>query len=381
VENSSLRELALTFLRLGVTAFGGPAAHIALMQDEFVRRRSWVTAQEFLDLVSAASLLPGPSSTEVAIFLGYRRAGLAGLVLAGACFVLPAAALVTAIAWAYVRFGTLPAAAGLLKGIEPVVVSVIAQALWTFGRTALKSWWHALLGACVFGLSVAGVSPVLLLLLAGAAAMGARGWPRVAPAFLVPLAPFVGVAPAPAAAGASSLAQLFLVFLKAGSVVFGSGYVLLAFLRRDLVEQLGWLTEAQLVDAVAVGQVTPGPVFTTATFIGYVLQGPGGALVATAGIFLPSFLLVALSGPLLPRFRRSVAASAFLDGVNAASLGLMAAAGLALGRAAVLDLMGAAIALGSLVLLWRTRVNSSWLVLGGGLVGLAASALGVASAR
>jgi chromate transporter len=378
-----LRELAVTFLRLGLTAFGGPAAHIALMQDEFVRRRGWVTAEEFLDLVGAASLIPGPSSTEVAIFLGHRRAGLAGLVLAGTCFILPAALIVTALAWAYVRFGALPSGAGLLRGVEPVVVAILAQALWAFGRTALKSAWLALVGAAVLGLALAGASPLLLLVLAGAASLAVRRRPGALPAVAAPLAPLALAAPT--AAGGATVGQLFLVFLKAGSVVFGSGYVLLAFLRGDLVERLGWLTEAQLVDAVAVGQVTPGPVFTTATFIGYVLQGPVGALAATVAIFLPSFALVALSGPLLPRLRRSAAAGAFLDGVNAASVGLMASAGVALARVAVTDALGAAIALGSLLLLVRRRVGTTWLVLAGAALGLAAAwpaaGLGVVGAQ
>ena len=368
-----LRELAVTFLRLGLTAFGGPAAHLALMQDEFVRRRRWVTAEEFLDLVGAASLIPGPSSTEVAIFLGHRRAGLAGLVLAGTCFILPAALIVTGLAWAYVRFGTLPSGAGLLRGVEPVVVAILAQALWAFGRTALKSAWLALLGAGVLALALAGASPLLLLVLAGAASLAARRRPGALPAVAVPLAPLALAAPS--AAGVATVGQLFLVFLKAGSVVFGSGYVLLAFLRGDLVERLGWLTEAQLVDAVAVGQVTPGPVFTTATFIGYLLLGPAGAAAATAAIFLPSFLLVAVSGPLVPRLRRSPAASAFLDGVNAASLGLMAAAGLALGRGALVGPLGVAMGAASLVLLIRYRVSATWLVAGGAALGLAAAVL------
>jgi chromate transporter len=365
-----LGELALTFLRLGVTAFGGPAAHIALMRLEFVDRRGWLTGPEFLDLVGAAGLIPGPSSTEVAIFVGYRRAGVAGLALAGLCFILPAALIVTALAWAYVRFGALPAAGGLLRGVEPVVVAVIAQALWAFGRTAVKSRLLAAIGLAAFALHLAGVSP-LLLLAAGGLLSAAGRWPRRAlPAVLLPTGPLTASLAAAGPAAAGTLTQLFLVFLKAGALVFGSGYVLLAFLRGDLVDRLGWLTEAQLVDAVAVGQVTPGPVFTTATFVGYLLQGPWGALVATVGIFLPSFLLVAASGPLIPRLRRSPAAGAALDGVNVASLGLMAAAGVALARVAVTGPATALVALASLALLLRFRVGSTWLVLGGAALGL-----------
>lgn len=364
--------LAGTFLRLGLTAFGGPAAHIALMEQEFVRRRRWLTAAEFLDLVGAASIIPGPSSTEVAISLGYRRAGAAGLVLAGTCFILPAALLVSAIAWAYVRFGRLPSAAGLLRGVEPVVVAVIAQALWTFGRTALKSRLLAVLGAAAFALDLAGASPLLLLAASGAIAAWARAGARGAVAGVV--VPVVPLASSAAPAAGVGLGKLFLVFLKAGSVVFGSGYVLLAFLRGDLVERLGWLTEHQLVDAVAVGQLTPGPVFTTATFVGYVLRGPVGAVVATVGIFLPSFLLVAVTAPLIPRVRRSAVAGGFLDGVNVASLGLMAAVSVQLARAAIVDPLTAGIAVASLALLVRFRLNTTWLVLGGALLGIAASA-------
>jgi chromate transporter len=365
---SKHRDLALTFLRLGATAFGGPAAHIALMQHEFVRRRGWLTAGEFLDLVGAASLIPGPSSTEVAIYVGYRRAGVAGLALAGTCFILPAALIVTAVAWAYVRFGTLPAVGGLLRGIEPVVVAVIAQAIWTFGRTAVKSWFLAVLGASALALNLLGMNPLLLLAVSGAIAAAARARRAVLSTFATPLT-LVATAAMPVAPHVS-LGRLFLVFLKAGSVVFGSGYVLLAFLRGDLVEHLRWLTEAQLVDAVAIGQVTPGPVFTTATFVGYLLHGTLGAAVATVGIFLPSFILVAVSGPFIPRLRRSAIAGAFLDGVNVASLGLMAAVSSQLARAAVRDVPTVLIALASLLLLLRFRVSSTWLVLGGAIVGI-----------
>jgi chromate transporter len=363
--------LAASFLRLGLTAFGGPAAHIALMEQEFVRRRRWLTSAEFLDLVGAASVLPGPSSTEVAIYVGYRRAGAAGLVLAGTCFILPAALLVTAIAWAYVRLGRLPSAAGLLRGVEPVVVAVVAQALWTFGRAAFKSRLLVALAAAAFGLDLAGASPLLALLASGAISASARARGAVA-GVVVPALPALTAAAAPA--GDVGLAKLFLVFLKAGSVVFGSGYVLLAFLRGDLVERLGWLTERQLVDAVAVGQLTPGPLFTTSTFVGYVLRGPIGAAVATVGIFLPSFVLVAATARLVPRLRRSAVAGRFLDGVNAASVGLMAAVSMQLARAAIADALTAGIAIASLAILVRFRVNTTWLIVAGALLGIAASA-------
>jgi chromate transporter len=358
-----VKELALAFLRLGVTAFGGPAAHIAMMEDEFVRRRAWLTREEFLDLVGAAGLIPGPSSTEVAIYVGYRRAGWRGLLVAGLCFILPAALMVAAIAWAYVRFGRLPAVGGALYGIKPVIIAVVVQALVAFGRTAIKSRWLLALGAAAVVANALGASPVLVLLGAGLlASLG--GWrPRGAAALVWPFAAS-GVAGAP-----TGLAKLFFVFLKMGAVVFGSGYVLLAFLRADLVDETHWLTEHQLVDAVAVGQVTPGPVFTTATFIGYVVAGVPGAVVATVGIFLPSFVLVALSGPLIPRLRRSPVAGAFLDGVNVASLALIAVVAVELGRSAIVDAFTLVLAAASAVVLIAWRVNSAWLVLGGGVAG------------
>jgi chromate transporter len=365
-----VRELALAFLRLGTTAFGGPAAHIAMMEDEFVRRRAWLTREQFLDLVGAASLIPGPSSTEVAIYVGYRRAGWRGLLVAGACFILPAALLVTAIAWAYVRYGRLPAAGGFLYGIKAVIVAVIAQALLAFGRTAVKSPWLLALGLAAALASALGAPPVVVLLAAGfvhAAGSGARPDAAAASMALGGWGGALGASAAPALP--ASLARVFFIFLKAGAVVFGSGYVLLAFLHADLVERTRWLTETQLVDAVAVGQFTPGPVFTTATFIGYVVAGFPGAVVATLGVFLPSFVLVAVSGPLIPRLRRSRGAGAFLDGVNVASLALMAVVGAELARAAIVDALTAALAIASALALWRWRASSAWLVLGAGAVG------------
>ena len=367
-----MRELALAFLRLGFTAFGGPAAHIAMMEDEFVRRRAWLTREQFFDLVGAAGLIPGPSSTEVAIYVGYRRAGWRGLVVAGLCFILPAASMVMAIAWAYVRFGRLPAAGGALYGIKAVIIAIVVQALVAFGRTAIKSKWLLALAVAALVASALGVSPVLMLAFGGLASMASRaaqGSPREGPSAAFLLHGAIG-ASAAGAAGAG-LGKLFAIFLKLGCVVFGSGYVLLAFLRTDLVERTHWLTEPQLIDAVAVGQFTPGPVFTTATFIGYVVAGTPGAVVATVGIFLPSFVLVALSGPLIPRLRRSRLAGAFLDGVNVTSLALMAVVAGQLARAAIVDAPTALLGLASAIALFRWRVNSAWLVLAGGLAGAA----------
>jgi chromate transporter len=394
-QRGSLGELALFFLRLGTTAFGGPAAHIAMMDDELVRRRKWLSREKFLDLLGASNLIPGPSSSELAIHIGYLRAGWMGLVVGGICFILPAAILVACIAWAYVRFGHLPQVSALLYGVKPVVVAVVLQALWGLGRTAIKSQVLAAAGLICVALSFLGVNALLILGATGAtvacvhaflvgrkkhSSEGRGAFTLLRRGVRLKLAKLLsfagaGAAAAVAPAHAPRVWALFLVFLKIGSVVFGSGYVLLAFLRTDLVAHRGWVTDAQLVDAVAIGQVTPGPVFTTATFLGYLLRGPVGAVVATIGIFLPAFLLVAISGPLIPYIRRSATAGAFLDGVNVASLALMAAVSYQLGRAAIVDWLTVGLGIASAILLLRFRINSAWLVLGGAIVGIAAQLL------
>lgn len=363
-----LGELARLFLKLGLVGFGGPAAHVAMMEDEVVRRRGWLSRERFLDLVGATNLIPGPNSTELAIHLGRERAGWPGLLVGGSCFIVPAFLIVAAIAWAYATWGTLPAAAGLLAGVKPVVLAVIAQALWGLGRAAAKTLPLALLGAAAATANALGVHELVVLgvaaALSGLAAI-APGGGRGASALALPALPLALAAPA-----AATPTSLFLVFAKIGSVIFGSGYVLLAFLRADLVERLGWLTEAQLLDAVAVGQVTPGPVFTTATFVGWILSGPWGALAATAGIFLPAFLFVAISAPWIERLRASRATAAILDGVNVASLGLMAVVAVRLAAGALTGPATVALAVVAALLLLRVRVNSAWLVLGGAAVGV-----------
>ena len=383
-ERTSLGELALLFLRLGATAFGGPAAHIAMMRDEVVRRRKWLSEERFLDLLGATNLIPGPNSTEMAIHIGWQRRRWAGLVVAGVAFIVPAM-LITG-------------ACGL--GLRALRIGADGRvaALWSEARRARHrragdlgtradggandasrvSWPLLAVAAVAFG-----VNEIAVLFGAGIVAIVAAPRPNLpswsrrrirsehqgdAMQQLAPVVSVAGVASA-ASAGLVTLPGLFWVFLKIGSVLFGSGYVLLAFLRADLVTRLGWLTEAQLIDAVAVGQVTPGPVFTTATFIGYVLAGPSGALVATAGIFLPAFVFVALSGPLVPRLRASPRAGAFLDGVNVASLALMTVVTVQLGRAALVDLPTVAMALVAAALLVRFKVNATWLVLGGAAAG------------
>ena len=370
---TTLHELALLFLRLGATAFGGPAAHIAMMQDEVVRRRKWLTEERFLDLLGATNLIPGPNSTEMAIHIGWERRRWAGLVVAGVAFILPAMLITGALGWAYVRFGTVPAAVWLLYGVKPVILGVVLQAIWTLAPKAARTTRLRVLAALAAILAAVGVNELAVLFGAGAAAViAARLANPSKPGSgnkLHQIAPVIPVAAGVAGASAITLPGLFWIFFKIGSVLFGSGYVLLAFLRADLVERLGWLTEAQLIDAIAVGQVTPGPVFTTATFIGYVLAGPSGALVATAGIFLPAFVFVALSGPLVPRLRASSTAGAFLDGVNVASLALMTVVTIQLGYAALIDVPTVVLALVAAVLLVRFKLNATWLVLGGAAAG------------
>jgi chromate transporter len=371
-EQVSLAELGLVFLKLGTTAFGGPAAHIAMMEDEFVRKRHWITEGELLDRLAAASLIPGPSSTEVAIFIGQAKRGWAGLVIGGCCFIIPAAVLVTLIAAVYVRFGSLPQVAGILYGIKPAVIAIILQALWSLARTAVKSKVLAVIGVLGVVLNGFGVSPLIVLAIAGIVSVAAAWFIRRGDFSLTAIPTFgkLGLLFGTAAVAVPvSLIRLFLSFLKIGAIVFGSGYVLLAFLRAEFVDRLHWLTEKQLIDAVAVGQFTPGPVFTTATFLGYLVAGILGALLATIGIFLPGFALVALSGRLLPRLRRSVWASATLDGVVVGSLALMAVVAWQLGRAAIVDWRTLIILIASSVVVLRFRINSAWIIAGAGMIG------------
>lgn len=376
-KTNRLREVFLLFIKLGFTAFGGPAAHIAIMHNEVVTRRKWLSDDEFLDLVGATNLIPGPNSTEMAIHIGFLRAGWSGLIVGGASFILPAVGMVLALAWVYVKFGSTPQAAWLLTGIKPVVIAIILQALWLLGKKAVKTPFLAVVGAAVVGLYFFKVNELLLLLAGGLIVMIVYNWHRLRdrrPAahaiFLLPAASSLSwMFSTAAAAAAFSLPLLFFTFLKIGSILYGSGYVLLAFLQSDFVNRLGWLTSQQLVDAVAVGQVTPGPVFTTATFIGYLLGGIPGGLLATLGIFLPSFVFVAISNPLVPKIRNSEWVRGLLDGVNVASLGLMAAVIWVLGRGALVDPVTVLTALAALFLLLRYKVNTTWLIAGGALIG------------
>ena len=367
-------EVGAFFLRLGATAFGGPAAHLGLIERELVERRGWLSRERFMDLVGACQLLPGPGSSQVALGIGYVRAGLRGLVAAGLGFLLPSFAATLALAWGYQRYGALPEAAGLLWGVKPVMVAIIGQALWNLRRAVLPAekedkWWRPVLGVACLAAALLGAAPLVLLLAAGVLGMSAAEWRLRGDGqkggLLGWLPVGMGAIPVPAV----GLGAVALTFLKLGVVVFGSGYVLVAFLKDDLVDRLHWVTEGQLLDAITAGQLTPGPVFTAATFLGYLVHGWAGAAVATGAIFLPSFFMVAGVGWLAPKLRRSARAGGFLDGVNAGAVALMGAVLLELGRATVTGPVGAGIAVMSLGLLVRFRINATWLIAGGAAVG------------
>ena len=365
-----IAEIAGVFLRLGFIAFGGPAAHIAMMEQEFVHRRKWLSREDFVDRMGAVGLLPGPSSTELAIYLGELRGGFVGLVVAGCSFILPSALLVGLLAWAYQKYGSVPQIGALLFGVKPVVVALVAQAVWSLARTALKSAELAFLAVVVLVLAAMHVSAIALLIGTGVA------W-IVAERFSARTGAVQGIAGLFAQGGAiaasvsvPSVMGVFLYFLKVGAILFGSGYVLLAVLRGDLVERLHWLTESQLIDAIAVSQGTPGPFFTVATFVGYVIAGWKGAALATVGMFLPAFVFVGITAKFLPRLRKSPMAAAFLDGVNAAAVALMAFVGWQFARATLVGASPILIAAISAFLSIRYKVDSAWLVLGGAVAGI-----------
>lgn len=366
--NGTVAEVAGLALRLGCTAFGGPAVHIAMLREEVVTRRQWMSEEEFLDLLGATNLIPGPNSTEMVMHAGRLRAGWAGFWVAGVLFILPAALIVLACAWAYVEYGRAPAVGWLLYGVKPVIIAVVLQALWGLTKSAVKTPFLATIAVSVLALYLMGVHELALLLGAAVAVIMARGVrPRAAlRCWPLPIAAIVPTIAIP------DLTRLFLIFLKIGAVLYGSGYVLLAFLRRDFVDRLGWLTDTQLLDAVAVGQLTPGPVFTTATFVGYVVAGFPGAVLATAGIFLPAFFFVAVTAPYISRLRKSASLSAMLDGLNVASVAIMAGVTGQLARTAVTDAFTGALALIAAIVLLRWKINSAWLVIAAALVALIA---------
>jgi chromate transporter len=374
----ALAEVARVSLKLGFTAFGGPAAHIAMLRDEAVIRRRWLEDSYFLDLIGATNLVPGPNSTEMVMHIGHLRAGWRGLIVAGTCFILPAASIVLILAWIYVRYSSTPELEHLMYGIKPVIIAIVAQAIYGLVRTAIKGPMLAIVALAALGLYLLGLNELVVLFGGALLVLLLRRLLtlRHAPiASFLPIAafpvPFVNGSAAQAAVEKSvNLVTLFLLLLKTGAVLYGSGYVLLAFLRNDFVVRYGWLTDQQLLDAVAIGQFTPGPVFTTATFVGYVVAGFPGAILATIGIFLPAFVFVAMLRPLVPRLRRSAWTASLLDGVNVAALGLMAAVAWQLGREAIVDWLTILLAAGALLVLIRFRVNSAWLVLAGAIVGI-----------
>jgi chromate transporter len=369
-----LKEVSLLFFRLGATSFGGPAVYIALMHDETVRRRRWLDDQRFLDLVGATNLIPGPNAAEIAIYLGLFRAGWPGMIAGGALFILPAMAVTLLVAWAYVTYGSLPQVGWVLYGIKPVVIAIVIQALWNLGWKGIKGATTAAVGAGVIALYLFGFNEIALLF-AGAAVVllvysGRRFIKKgISALLMVPALLQVPLATVYNTTIPFSQTTLFLSFLKIGAVLYGSGYVLLAFLRSEFVVHLGWLTDQQVLDAIVAGQITPGPVFSSATFVGYLVGGWPSALLATLGIFLPSFLFVGLLSRILPFVRKSPWAATFLDGVNVASLGLMAGVAVQLGRTAMVDIFTVVLALVTLFVILRFKVNSIWLILGGGLLG------------
>ncbi len=381
IETGALGEVARLFFKLGLIAFGGPAAHTAMMREEVVRRRKWTTDDEFMDLVGATAVIPGPNSTELAIHLSNRRAGWRGLLIGGSLFIIPAAVSVLAIAWGYERWGTTPELGWVLYGVKPVAIGIIAFALLGLLKSAIRGPATGVVGVGVAVLFFVGVNELVLLAAGGLLIVIVRrrifGGGRfttgvVAPPFAVPFITSFQVAATAVSETISnySALTLFLTFLKIGAILYGSGYVLFAYLNADFVERLGWLSNQELLDAVAIGQITPGPVFTTATFIGYLTGSWYGALLATVAIFLPSFLFVALLGKILPLVQRTPWARAALDGVNAASFGLMAAVSIRLLDSAVIDVFTGLMAAVSFLIVWRTGLNLAWLVLGGAVLGV-----------
>jgi chromate transporter len=385
-----LRILLVLFLKLGAISFGGPAAAIALMEEEVVRKRQWITRQQFLDMLGLTNLIPGPNSTEMAINVGFVRAGWMGLAVAGAGFIAPAALITAAVAWAYIRFGTLPLAESLLAGVKPTVIAVIANGVWRLGKTAVRDLWLGLLGAVAMAVFLLKFSPLAILVCGGAIGMVAKQiltfrhakssgrTPLSSVLILLKkplLMPLLAGIPAAAITAASAttrvpLSRLAWFFLKVGAVLYGGGYVLFAFVEQGLVRDLHWLTQQQVLDAIAIGQFTPGPVLSTATFIGYLLGGGWGALVATVAIFLPSFLYIAALGPILPKLRRSSWMAAFLDSVNVCAVALMAGVTIRLAGDALRGWPMLLIAVASLAALWKWKVNPAWVVLGGGVAGI-----------
>jgi chromate transporter len=371
----SLREIALLFLKLGSITFGGPAAGAALMEQEIVAKRRWLTPDHYLDLLAATNLVPGANVVEMALHVGYLRAGWRGLMVAGVAFISPAFLVSLALSWIYVRFGALPQGQALLYGIGPAVLAIVLVAGYRLGRAALKDRIMVGMGIASLVAALVGVNAVVVLLAAGVAGVLVVVLRRRPPSALalVPLllANPLFVMPSQTLAWLDDrLVRLGLFFLKVGTLLFGSGMVLFAFIQDDVVAGYGWLTEEQLLDAIAVGQMTPGPVLSSATFIGYLVAGTPGAVIATLAIFLPSFVITALIGPFIPRLRRSPMLQAFLRSVNAAVVALILAVSVSLFQAAIIDVWTALLLLGGLTALVRFRLDTLWLIGGGALFGL-----------
>jgi chromate transporter len=374
---SNLGELATVFLKLGTIGFGGPAAHIAMLEAEIVTRRRWISQVQFLDLVGVTNLIPGPSSTELAIYIGYLRAGWRGLIIAGVCFIVPAMAIVWGLAIGYDRVQELPQAVAIFATVKPVVVVLTMQAMWKLGKSAIKNIPTAVAGIAAIGLfGFLGINTLIVLLVAGIGVMLAQNWQqlsRLLPAIWLPTNIDINsqiLAILPALTSQPSWVDVFTIFFKIGGTIYGGGYVLLAFLQPELVDRTHWLTSQQLLDAIAIGQVTPGPLFTTATFIGYLLAGHLGAIAATVGIFLPSFIFVALVTPWVPQLRRSIWFGSWLDGVNVGAWGAIAVVAYRLGVDTLVNWQSVVIAIVSSLLLWRWKINVIWLMLGSAMVGL-----------
>lgn len=367
-----LWEVVALFLKLGAISFGGPAAHIALMETEVVYKRKWLTREYFMDMLSATNLVPGPNATEMAIHIGYLRAGWPGLLACGVAFILPAGLISGVLAWAYVTYGALPQASAVFYGINPAIIAIIVAATYRLGKTLAKDRKLLGLAAMCLAASLLGVDQVIILLVGGLVGVLLYTRPRAPRAAILAWAvPTLRVAfPAAAMAAGDRLLGLGLFFLKVGALLFGSGMVLFAFIQQDVVNRLGWLTQRQLVDAIAVGQMTPGPVLSSATFIGYLVSGWSGAVVATVAVFLPSFFITALMGKYLPKMRTWPLGQAFFRGVNAAVVALILAIAIGLARTAIPDPLALLIAAASLALLLRYKAETWWLVVGGAAVGL-----------
>lgn len=370
-KSGDLGEVAKVFFKLGLIAFGGPAAHIAMMEEEVVAKRKWMSRQHFLDLIGATNLIPGPNSTEMTMHCGYERAGWKGLFVAGSCFIFPAVVFTGVLAWFYVEYGKVPAVEPFLYGIKPAVIAIILGAIYKLGKKALKNWQLGVIGILVVIVSFLGINEITAILGAGFIGLLWFGsLQREKDGKLFSFLPVLFLNAGTIAAKAISNTKLFLVFLKIGAVLFGSGYVLVAYLDGELVEKLEWLTKQELLDAIAIGQFTPGPVLSTATFIGYQVNGLWGAIAATAGIFLPSFFFVFLLNPIIPKLRQSRLARGFLDAVNIGAVGIMIAVTFRLGQEILIDWKAWSIAILSIVITFTAKkVSAVWIVLGGALLG------------